>query len=197
MARKLFWWALMLTLLPACAYGGCMPGQDIDARSDVTFCEPRLVNTSASMTYVDPAGNRGEESPSAPASVELETSVDGVTSNTVTTFVAPDSGARVYFTVSRSFCVGASLAGKCVKVVGRFRAIGGAYYVDDGGALLGIDPATGLKIASPTLVPLRVDLLSSLPRDGDRVIVEGVCRQESCGLLSLLPLADSAIAQVQ
>ena len=197
MARTYLPWALMLTLLPAFAYGGCTPGQDINARADIAFCEQRLVNTSASMSYVDPTGNPGEESPSAPASVQLETTSQAVTSNTVTTFVAPNPGAPVYFTVSRSFYVGASLAGKCVKVLGRFRAIGAAYYVDDGGVLVNIDPVTGRRIKTHTPVPLRVDLLSSLPRDGDTVIIQGVCRRESCGSLSLLPLADSAIAQVR
>ena len=197
MARTVLPWALMLSLLPLFAYAGCMPGQDINARANVTFCEQTQINTGACISYIDTAGNPGQESPSAPASVLVEGSGASVASGPAVTFVAPDPGARIYFTSTRSFYRGASLVGKCVKLMGRFRTVGGTYYLNDGGVFLALDPITGVKTKTPTPVALRVDLLSSLPREGDTVTIQGVCRREADGSPSLLPLSDSAIARIR
>jgi hypothetical protein len=197
MARKSLPWAMMLTLLPVFTCGSCLPGEDISARADITFREQTQANAGASIAYTDPTGNPGEESHGELASVALETTVQGATSNRVTSFVAPDAGAPIYFTNTRSFYRGASLEGKCVKLIGRFCVNGASYQLDDGAVLPGVDPATGRKIGIPCPVILRTDLLTSLPQNQDRVIVQGVCRRENDGKLVLLPLSDSAIAQVR
>ena len=197
MARKFLPWTMLLTLLPVFAYGSCLPGQDISARADITFSEQTQAHAAASITYTDPTGNPVEGSPGELASVALETTVQGAVSDPVTSFVAPNAGAPIYFTNTRSFYRGASLEGKCVKLLGRFCVNGASYQLNDGANLITIDPATGLKIGTPCPVTLRTDLLTSLPRNQDRVIVQGVCRRESDGTLTLLPLADSAITQVR
>lgn len=197
MARKILPWTMLLTLLPMFAYGSSLPGQDISARADITFSEQTQAHAAASITYTDPTGNPVEEPPSEPASVVLETTVVGAVSDPVTSFVAPNPGAPIYFTNTRSFYWGASLEGKCVKLLGRFCVNGASYQLNDGASLIIVDTATGLKIGSSCPVTLRTDLLTSLPKNQDRVIVQGVCRRENDGTLTLLPLADSGITQVR
>jgi hypothetical protein len=109
----------------------------------------------------------------------------------------PNSGSPVYFTVARSFVTGPSLAGKCVKLAGRIRVIDGVYYLDDGSVLLTINPANGRRTGIPSRVPLRTDLLTNIPVIGSFVTVQGVCRQEPDGKLSLLPLSSAALIRLQ
>ena len=196
MARKFLPWTMLLTLLPVFAYGSSLPGQDISARADITFTEQTQAYTAASITYTDPTGNPVEESRAELVSVVLETTALGAVSDPVTSFVAPNPGAPIYFTNTRSFYRGASLEGKCVKLLGRFCVNGASYQLDDGANLITVDTATGLKIGSSCPVTLRTDLLTNLPNNQDRVIVQGVCRRESDGTLALLPLSNSAITQV-
>ncbi len=186
----------MLTLLPVLVYGSCMPGQDICARAEITYCEQTQAHAGASIAYTDPSGNPGEESPGEVASVSLETTT-GVECEAVTSFVEPDETAHIYFTVTRSFIGGASLEGKCVKLLGRFRTINNVHYLDDGAVRLEQDPVTGKLRGIPCPVILRTDLLTMLPAQNDRIVVQGVCRRETDGTLDLLPLANSAIAQVR
>jgi len=196
MASKSAPWVLVLTLLPVLAYGSCLPGEEICARAEITFSTRKTASVAASVTYVDPCSNAVEESPSEPATVVLETT-SGAASEAVTSFVAPDPGAPVYFTNTRSFIQGASLEGKCVKLLGRFRTINGAHYLDDGAVRVEKDPITGKTIGIPCPVLLRTDLLMYLPVDGERVIVQGVCRLERGGQPALLPLTNSAIVPVR
>jgi len=174
-----------------------MPGTDISARASITLYEQTQSTAGASISYLDTSGNPGEESQTQHASVTLETTADAINSDVATVFVAPPAGAPVYFTNTRSFYAGASLEGKCVKLIGVLRLIGNVNYIDDGGVLLNVDEVTGRKIRTPTPVGLRCDLLTSLPAVGTRVLVEGVCRRETSGSLTLLPLANSAVAQVR
>ena len=99
--------------------------------------------------------------------------------------------------MARSFVQGPSLAGKCVKLAGCIRVINGAYYLDDGSALLKINPTTGRRTGVPTRVPLRTDLLTDIPAIGSFVTIQGVCRQEPDGKLSLLPLSSAALVRLQ
>ncbi len=197
MASKFITWTLTFAILPVFAYGSCLPGTQIRAGASITFFEQTQASTSASVSYVDPSGNSVEESPAESAVVALESTADTIESDKVTAFVAPDSNAPIYFTNTRSFFQGASLEGKCVKIFGRFCKNDASYYINDGAVLINIDPATGHNIGVPTPVLLRTDLLTSLPKDQDTVIVQGVCLREDDGSLSLLPLYDSAITVVQ
>lgn len=190
-------WIVAMSLAPSLVFSRSMPGQDLNASASITYCQITQLDAEASITYLDSAGNLVEESPSTQTTVFVETSLPEATDGPVTTFVKPDTDARVFFTVARSFYMGASLAGQYVKVQGRIRIIGGTCYVDDGSVKLSIDSATGRKIGSPLRVPLRTDLLTSTPLDGEPVIIQGVCRREDDGQLSLLPLSDSAINRLQ
>jgi hypothetical protein len=196
MASKSTSWAITLTLLPVFAYGACLPGQDISARAEITFSQKTQAHAGATIAYTDPTGNPGEESPGEPASVDLETT-SGVECAAVTSFVLPDESAHVYFTNTRSFYLGASLEGKCVKLLGRFRTANNVHYLDDGAVLLEQDPLTGQEKGIPCPVILRTDLLTSLPADNDRIVIQGVCRRETNGSLALLPLSNSAIDRVR
>lgn len=192
MASKSAPWVLMLTLLPVLVYGSCLPGQEICARAEITFSMQKTASATASVIYVDSSSGAVKESPSGQASVFLETT-SGAASKTVSSFVAPDPNAPVYFTNTRAFIQGASLEGKCVKLVGRFRTINNSCYLDDGAVRVEKDPRTGKTIGIPCPVLLRTDLLRFLPADGERVIIQGVCRREHGGEPALLILKDSAI----
>lgn len=197
MSKIVLLWALVLSLLPACAFAACTPGQDIMAYASFAYSRQTLLNTHASISYTDTSGNPGQESPGAPASVQVETSVAPIAAGPATSFVAPNPGAPVYFTVARSFVTGPSLTGKCVKLAGRIRVMNGAYYLDEGSVLLTINPATGRKVGVPTQVLLRTDLLTDIPLIGSFVIIQGVCRQEPDGKPSLLPLSSAALVRLQ
>lgn len=201
MSRTGILWAATLSLLLSMAqtstFAGSTPGQDISSCASVVWCEQTQLSSGASVSYVDPSGNPVEESSDANASVQAETSLSPIIAGPATSFVAPPTSAAVYFALSRSLYSGASMVGKCVKLVGRVRTIDGALYLDDGATLVSTDPASGRAAATPTLIPVHQDLLTTAPADGTLVTIQGVCRLESNGYPSLLPLSDSAIAEVQ
>lgn len=195
-SKSALWWVPVLTLLPVFVYGSSLPGQDISARAEITFSEQRTASAAACVVYVDHCGSLVEESPSEPASVILETT-SSTTSEAVTSFVVPDPDAPVYFTNTRSFIQGASLEGKCVKLLGRFRIINNVHYLDDGAVRVEKDPVTGKTVGIPCPVLLRTDLLTSLPANDERITIQGVCRRERNGELTLLPLSNSAIVTLR
>lgn len=174
-----------------------LPGQDITARVTVESCHDTQLNVGANLTYMDPQGNPVEQSPETPVTVTVETSSPTVEAGPAVSFIAPADSSPVYFTVARSFYMGASLAGKRVKLAGRISLINSIYYVDDGSTLLSIDPVTGRRKASALLVPVRTDLLTGMPQTGTPTVIQGVCRLESDGRLSLLPLSDISVALLQ
>lgn len=184
----------MLSLIPVSTSAACSPGQDISARATVVWLGQKQLSAGATVSYIDPSGNLNRETADQLAHVQAETSLSPMTTSPAVSFVAPPAGAPVYFTAARSFYSGANLAGKCVKLLGRIHTIDGIRYIDDGSSLLSIDQSTGGRVAVPTPVRLRTDLLASPPADGALVTIQGVCRQENDGSLSLLPLSDASVS---
>lgn len=117
------------------------------------------------------------------ATVTLQ-SESAIRSNTVITFVEPDSNQQTYFTLARSLFTGPSMVGKMVKLAGKIVQQQGGLYIDDGSI-------------SPVCVAVRSDLLSTQPNLGKFVTVTGACRREEDGTTSLLPFSDAAIQSVQ
>lgn len=189
--------SLALSLAQYCALAGSLPGQDINSSASITWCAQTQLSTAADVSYMDATGATIEQSADQPACVEVETTVSPVISQPARSFVAPDTNAPIYFTISRSFYSGASLQGKSVKLVGRLRTIDGVQYLDDGAKVTLSDSTTGRKTTFSSQVPVLHDLLTAVPADGGLVIVQGVCRIEPDGSPSLLPFGDSAISAVQ
>jgi hypothetical protein len=197
MSKSALVWAVLLSLIPTLAFAGCTPGQDINSCAKVAYSTQTLLSATANVSYIDTTGTPTQALPTAPTSVRVETSMAPITAGPAITFVAPNPGSRVYFVVGRSFHLGLSLAGQSVKLAGRIRAMSGAYYLDDGSALLAVNPATGRLVATPVRVLVRSDLLAGPMADGSFVTITGVCRKEPSGELSMLPLSDAALVRLQ
>lgn len=188
---------IMMSLVSASAFADSLPGQDINTQAIMTCQQLTQLNTGTNVTYLDSAGNPTQESEDTAATVYVETSLPSATTGTATTFIEPDADAPVYFTLVRSLYMGASLAGKCVKIAGKIHWIDSICYLDDGSAQMTKNPSTGRIIRDSLRVPVRTDLLTSIPSDGDFVTIQGVCRKESDNQISLLPMLDSAVRHIQ
>lgn len=191
MTRASIAFLILMSIACSNALASTLPGQDITARASVAYCVQSDVSASACVVFTDQT-NAAQQSDSEPSTATVETSVAPVYAGPATAFVAPDPMAPLYFTTTNSFYAGASLVGKQVKLAGHLRYLNGTPYIDDGGTTAGAD-----GVSTPSGVPLRTDLVSSLPQDGTLVTVQGIVRLETNGQPALLPLSDAGIIAVQ
>ena len=181
----------VMSLLCSTSFAASLPGQDINARASVIYCTQSEISASARVNFTD-STNAAVKSASQPSTTIVEATVAPVSAGPATAFVAPDSNAPLYFTSTTSLYNGPTMVGKQVKLAGRLFLINGAAFIDDGGSV-----ATPDGSMVPCSVPVRTDLISSLPVDGSLVTIKGIVRTESDGQPTLLPLADSSIVRMQ